>query len=200
MIVRFPVELTWSAQQGGPGVNVFHMRADDADPLSVVGTLSGHLQTFYNSIISFLGPGTVAASGDPIDVETNEPIALASPWQTGASSATNALPAANQLAIKWSTSQRTRRGTGRTFLGPLSTVMLTTSGQIDATSKGNLQAAVNTLVTNSGSVALGALGVYGYQNAKLPGAQRGPSDPRVIRDFTAGTVSSKFAVLRSRRD
>lgn len=200
MIVRFPVELTWPQQSGSPGVNVFHMRADDSNPLAAVGSLSGHLQTFYNSIISLFGGGLVAKSGQPIDVDTNEVIDLASPWSTSPSAAPGNLPPALQLCIKWSTAQHTRRGTGRTFIGPLSSAWLGAGGLPDATSLTNLRNAVNTLVTNSKNVTGGALGVYGYQSAKLPAAQRSAGDPRVLRDFQAGTIANKFAVLRSRRD
>ena len=88
---------------------------------------------------------------------------------------------------------RSQRGRGRTFLGPIGNI--SGHGMRGPTEATRLvfQGAVDTLISASTGTNGWALGVYGQQN---PGVET----PRVLRDFTAGTVSNVHGLLRSRRD
>lgn len=197
-IYRIPIELEYTG--GGPGVNVWHCRADDPADVQV---LAGHLRTFYSSCASIYANGVTLRLGQVLDVATREPLDLSgSPWDTPISTggAGGNAPQGLAVTVSWRTSQATRRGSGRTFLGPLNSGIIDTGGGFTNQPKATVVTATDTLVDASQAVLGGALGVYGYQNAVPAGQTRGLNDPRVLRDFTSGVVRTEFAMLRRRRD
>jgi hypothetical protein len=196
-IYRIPVTLTWPGS-GSPGVNVFHLRT--TDPILDVGTdlildeALDHLETWYQYVTgNLLVQGTKVSMGTSIlNVETNE--AFDAPERTYTNTgATDKAPPALAVVVGWRTSSATRRGRGRTFLGPLAANVMAADGTPHDTILTGLRTATQTFVDASQAIAGGAYGVWGQENAGVPGLN-------VIRDITSFKVRDTFAVLRSRRD
>ena len=197
-IYRIPIEITSPYIPGGAS-NVWHARCPSAGNYEQMVDV---LKNFYADLLVYYAQGTVINLGAGIDVETNEPAPEPTvPWAPLTAAATGGTtPPHLAICISWKTNQRTRRGTGRTFLGPLQQAGMQTDGTITDSWKTGIQTIVNQLIADIGAVGNGSLGVYGYQNPVPPGASRPPGDPRVIRDFTSGTIRDQWAVLRSRRN
>ena len=189
---------------GSPGANIWHIRtiADplDAGELSQANSLVGYIRTFYSALVGFLPATTTVNLGTVTEEETQREITPTMATVTG--SGTGSAPQALAVVVTWKTSIAARRGRGRTFLGPLATTLMQSDGTPNDASLVSIRTAAGALVTSSTSFGNGAIGVYGYQNAKVSGKEnlRDPNDPRVFRDFTGYAVRDQFGVLRSRRD
>lgn len=198
-VYRLPVTLTWD-DPGSPGVNVWHLRTtggagDAADRQSAV-----------DSIHEFYGDLATAGSGRPFrhelvitadavtDVEDQEQSPV--DWlQFNVTNSTADAPMVCQLCVSWKTSSVSRRGRGRTFIGPLSREVEDTNGTPTPGAVTTLQNAATALAERNDNINGWAVGVYGLQTAG-----GGPTSPHVLRDITAATVRDTFAILRSRRD
>jgi hypothetical protein len=204
-IYRVPVELTWP-NNGGPGVNVFHVRT--ASP--AVGGVQGELQLACNALRNFYATigastggvyvnGSTANLGQVVDVEDQTTIAPT--WANLAIGGGNsAAPQNLQFAISWRTSIAARRGMGRTFIGPLNSTLIQTDGTPNATSLTTVRNAAAALVSESTNPNGWALCVYGLRDAGPGKGGEYEGLPRVARDVTSSRVRDVFAVLRSRRD
>jgi len=193
MIVRIPVEITGPALPD-PGMNIWHARIGDVDPTfpDDVDVVSEWLHTFYGEIAGVYPSGTtISQSGEYVEVGTSTPqtIAEGAGWSVAATGGADPMPAANALMVSWRTSLATRRGRGRTFLGPLVRTLAEPNGTPEEGNRSLVQAKVNALVATSAAATPGgkALGVWS------------PADA-VLRDFISGNVPNRFGVLRSRRD
>jgi hypothetical protein len=201
-ILRVPINIAFPGA-GSPGANIWHIRTADNVPateLSQANTLIGYIRQFYFSNVTEFPATTVFSIGTVTEEETSREISptFATVTGTGVGSAPQALA----MVVTWRTEIAARRGRGRTFVGPLSTATIQSDGTPSTSSRNAIVAAAAALVTSSMGFANGAIGVYGYQNAKTggPGEPRDPEDPKLFRDFTGSAVRDLFGVLRSRRD
>lgn len=198
-IWRITCRLEW-AGGGSPGVNVFHARRDTTGPSG--DSFIEDLETFYTAVQSYLANDVVVTIGDSItDVETQEFVEGTPRVVNGTGSGGDA-PDLLQVCVPWRTSVRARRGMGRTFLGPLSAGLITSTGTPGAGGIAAIQAAADALVAESTGTALGAFGVWGYAEPKPRNQPRPDNDPKVLRDWVqAGRISpDNFSYLSSRRD
>lgn len=188
--VRIPIDLTWSGATGSPGVNIWHARLDE-DPFveADMNDILDMLKAFYDEVgnaspntmlIEFRGEaqGILGAEGDTFS---------GTPWAVGGSGGAGFLPPMDCMYVNWGTSTGGRSGRGRTFIGPLATVVGESNGTPSETYRGALQGAADDLIAASSGFSNGALGIFSRTD-------------NVIRDLTTADVPNKFASLRSRRD
>lgn len=186
MVHRMNVDLSWPAQ-GGPGVNVWHMRDDGA---ATANGLADAVRAFYVGLFAaqVVPVGyTASFDGELVDVQTSEILSVDS-WtmtKAGGSTAFAALPA--MLIMTCRTSLATRSGRGRKFFGPCTPSVFGTDGTITDAVLTDVQADADALLAASEAAIESALGVWS------------PTD-QVFRDFTALQFRDYAAVLRSRRD
>lgn len=190
VLARIPVDLTWTGATGSPGVNVWHGRFLGAvAPFDDLEGLTTMLNTFYATIAPIF-PATMSCTyaGVAYGVGANAEEEYTSPaWTVEGDAGADFLAPALAMYVNWSTGSGGRNGRGRTFLGPLGVSSAEGNGTPAEGLRGTVQGAVDALVSASLTDANGALGVF----SRVDG---------VLRDFTAGAVPNKFAVLRSRRD
>jgi hypothetical protein len=201
-ILRVPINIAFPGA-GSPGANIWHIRTvtgPGGAELAEANTLIGYIRAFYFSNVTEFPATTVFSIGTVTEEETSREISptFATVTGTGVGSAPQALA----MVVTWRTEIAARRGRGRTFVGPLSTATMQNDGTPSTSSRNAIVTAASTLVSASLAYGNGAIGVYGYQNAKSGGADvpRDPDDPKIFRDFTGSAVRDLFGVLRSRRD
>lgn len=200
-IFRVPAVLRWNGQ-GSPGVNIWHVRTSDPSIPGVdLGSAAAELDaaiaalnTWYATISAntFL-PGMGVYIGEGITREGDEDSYDRPVVGPVASGSVGAAPPALAIVVGWRTTSATRRGRGRTFIGPLNSNVMQSDGTPSDTVLNNIRGANDTLIATSQAANGWALGVYGQQSAGL-------LEPKVLRDFTGHRVRDTFAVLRSRRD
>lgn len=201
-IFRVPFPIVFPGA-GSPGVNVWHIQTNTASggsELAEANVLVGYLHTFYDSIKSYYPTGTTITLGTVTEETTEREIVPS--FAPVAGIGTSSAPQMLALVITWKSAIAARRGRGRTFVGPLSTASVQTDGTpVDAV-RSAIAAAANALVASSILRTSGAIGVWGYQNAKTPGKAnpRNPADAKIFRDYTGYATRDLFGVLRSRRD
>lgn len=193
---RFPVNLTWTGH-GSPGVNVWHFRANDAANGPQQDCVNA-IHDFYTNVagIRANGNGIFAvgmqiSAGEAVDVDTQEASEYDFATITNGGGSSD-IPPSSQICVSWRTTVSARRGTGRTFLGPLSASAMQGDGTPDDTVLSSLRTYATALCTASKAVNLGAIGIYGRS---APGAST-----KVLRDLQSARIQDQFAVLRSRRD
>lgn len=209
-LFRVPINLSYTSG-GGPGVNVWAVRAvsetnvftnvDLNNAVSAIRSFYAYLAGNGTVPSSLYPPGTTITLGEVVDRETSESVtptfATLGPMGTG-----NTAPPALQMVVSWKTSLRARRGMGRTFLGPLGSGCLATDGTPVPGVVTLINEACTNLLTASEAATGWAVGVWGQQE-KLP-KDSTPEDrraaPHVHRDITGFTVKDRFSILRSRRD
>jgi hypothetical protein len=200
-VFRLPVEFTWPGP-GTPGANVWHVRTD----VSSGGLQGEQLQAatdaihgYYASLLGLFAPGTTFTLGQVVDMDTQE--GAAPDWDSiGSSAPAGAAPPVLAIVVAWKTTLVARRGTGRTFLGPLAAGSMQADGTPDDTFLGNVRTRSAALRDASRGDNGYAVGVWGLVN-KYTGTPPIPSNtPRVLRDIISYSVKDQFAVLRSRRD
>ena len=201
-IFRVPVLLTFPGA-GSPGVNVWHIRTPATDTpaeLTQANILVGYIRAFYDAGKTYLPSTTTCILGTVSEEGTQREIVPTFAQVNGLG--TGSAPQALALCVTWRTSIAARRVRGRTFFGPLSTACMQSDGTPDNTFRNTMVTAAAALVSSSIAYGNGAVGVYGYTNAKLPGKVnvRDPADSKQLRDFTGSGIRDLFAVLRSRRD
>lgn len=200
-IFRVPILQTFT-DPGSPGVNVFHVRTGGVTPAAAaLQAAVDSIRTFYvdltSTTLSTFPPyagGAEFTLGTVVNVETQEAMSPTFTPRTWAS-ATPDLPPSNQICIGWKTTIAARRGTGRTYIGPLNDNAKSNSGSISTTTRDHVLAAAQAFVDRSLVDNDWAIAIYGLQTANS-----GPTGAKVARDITSRRVGTKFAVLRSRRD
>lgn len=177
---------------GGQGVNIWHLRntGPAPDTASELNGLSELVHQFYESIDAcFHGDTLITFDGTMTEVGSDEPSVFEGldTWGTDGGTSVPNLPPANCIVAAWGTASATRRGHGRTFLGPLSRDCAEDNGTPVEAIRSLIVSAGQDLISASEGLANGALGVYSTKD-------------KVLRDFTSIKVANRFAVLRSRRD
>lgn len=184
------VKLDFPIGSGG-GTNTWSLRTISADGSTTeVAALMGLVEDFYLNCSGFL-PSSFTASWDGLVRELAVPdpalLEAATPWTTnGTASASDYGPAPAMACVSWRSALATRRGRGRTFIGPIDASFWESNGTLATDAVTALRSAASTLVSASLSDTNGALVVW----SELDG---------VGRDFVASSVTDQAAVLRSRR-
>jgi hypothetical protein len=201
-IFRCPINITFPGA-GSPGANIWHFRtigAIGAAENSQAAAMTLLIKNFYFALSALYPTGTTISIGTVTEVGTAREITPGMTTVTGGGtgSAMQALAA----VVTWKTTIAARRGRGRTFVGPLSTGVVQSDGTITDANLSTIRSAATSLVSASLADGNGAIGVYGYKDAKLPGKAnlRNPADEKLFRDVTGSQVRDLFGVLRSRRD
>jgi hypothetical protein len=199
-IFRVPFNIAFLGA-GSPGANIWHIRTIDPSAvteLNQANTLIGYIRTFYLTCSTYMPTTATITLGTVTEEETQREIVPTFASVPGAGS--GAMMQALSVVVTWKTTIAARRGRGRTFVGPLATVVVQSDGTIVDSVRTAILGGANTLVASSMAYGNGAVGVYGYSAAKPQDQPRNPTDPRVFRDFTGAAVRDLFGVLRSRRD
>jgi len=201
-IFRVPVNIAFPGA-GSPGVNVWHIKTNDANlstELTQANALIGYIRTFYDSLKTYYPTATVLSLGTVTEELTSREITPTMASVTGLG--TGSAPQLLALVVTWRTNIASRRGRGRTFVGPLTTSAMQSDGTPAATLITTAQDAATALIASSTAYLNGQIGVWGYEDAKTPGKEnpRDPTDPRIFREFTGRSVRDLFGSLRSRRD
>lgn len=200
-VFRLPVKI--AAPNASPSVNVWHLRSGtwDVPAIDNAALTAGvqRIRAAYFNIAAYYPTGTTITSEGPVNVQSGEAPAAAFTAVSGTGTG-GSLPPHLAVCSSWKTSSRTRRGTGRTFWGPLVTGWLEADGTITQAVLANFRTQVSTLVTDSMAANSWAIGIYGQQDA-MPGAPAAARQlaPHVFRDIISVTVRDSFAVMRSRR-
>lgn len=171
---------TWTVRTVGTG-------GDETD----VQTLMGVVRDFYVDMASSTPSDfTWSWDGTSQELGTEEPTLLpvADTWSVTGTDASEYGAASNMAVVTWRTSLATRRGRGRTFIGPIGRDFVDTDGTLGDGYLGQLRQAAADLVGAQGGFVgtVGGLCVW----SDLDG---------VARDFIGSTVTDQVAVLRSRR-
>lgn len=174
-----------------PGINTWHVRLESADPNvgDMVG-LSAALHDFYDAMLTdCLAQGAQFAYDGVLTKVDPSPTFhdTANTWTAGNAGSSATLPPANCIVIGWGTQNASRKGRGRSFMGPIQQAANDASGTISTAALASARDAAADLVAANAGPPAGAWGVYSRADG-------------VIRDFTSSRVHDKFAVLRSRRD
>lgn len=202
-VYRVSVGLTWTGP-GSPGANVWHLRTEEEgsplgneqlqDAIDELHAFYSGLNTTTGGVAGIFAPGTRFNLESVTNVESDE--GAAPTWVEIVSASTDGdLPPICQICVSWKTTSHTRRGSGRTFLGPLNAGVQANDGSISGAHRQRILDAATLLATHNGVDDGWAIGVYGLV---APGGT--PLSPHVLRDIIGATVGTQFASLRSRRD
>lgn len=187
---RYTVNLSYP-NGGGPGVNVWHLRTTGDAP-STAGELEGlseALRDFYTAILGQMQGGTVVSYSGVAVALGEEPVfdSAAPAWTMTAATGNAAAPPVLAVVVNWLTTNASRSGRGRTFVGPLAFGSMDSSGTPISATLSAVRGAAAALIAASDGFADGAIGVY----SEVDG---------VIRDIVGSSVADRFAILTSRRD
>jgi hypothetical protein len=200
-VFRVPVEIDWNGP-GAPGANVWHCRTDVSSGGLQDEQLQGAvdaLHSFYSDLLGIFVDGSVFTLGQVVDMQTDEGHAPDWTTITAGNSAADAPPML-AVCVSWKTTLVARRGSGRTFLGPLASSVVGADGTPDDTVLAGIGTQAQNLINTSRGDNGYAIGIWGLESP-YGGVGPAPSDtPRVLRDIIAYRLRDQFAVLRSRRD
>lgn len=180
-----------------PSTNVFHFRTADSDgdafnQAEADAATASIRQLYLDSAAVFAEGVRIAFPNFAIAVGSEETVPInpgADVVSTQAARNTSVLC----FCINWVTASRSRRGRGRTFLGPLGQNVIGTDGNPSSTALSIVKNAAEAFVERSTGPNLWAVGVYGQQSKNIP-------EPKVLRDITGYTLNEKqFSVMTSRR-
>jgi hypothetical protein len=190
-VYRATVDLRYAAGTGR-GTNTWTLRtAGVGFEGGDIDSLMGIVQTFYSGLAglfptnsTFTWDGSLQELGTPTP-EFQEP---RTGWTVvGSGAASSYGPAPAMVCVTWRSSLASRRGRGRTFLGPLSPGAFGPDGTIENSNLTSIRQKAAALVSSSSSITdVGALAVWSESD-------------QVARDFVGSTVSDQAAILRSRR-
>lgn len=190
-VFRANVDLTFAAGEG-VGTNSWTLRTASAGFDGVqIAALMGFVQEFYTDVSGlFPATSTFRWDGSVQDLASPAPVFSppATPWTVTGSNATGGYePVAAGVCVTWRSSLATRRGRGRTFLGPVVAGASEPNGTPNAGFVSLVRDAAASLVASSSTASgTGALAVW----SELDG---------IARDFVGSSVTDQFSVLRSRR-
>lgn len=191
-VYRVPVELA-SQKLPSSAWNIWHVRtvADPGD----VGPALDALADFYTAVGGHLGASAVVKFPlSVVEVFTDTEAEIASVPADIPVTAAEMEAQGLTLPITWKTSLRARRGTGRTFLGPMNQNQTTSlTGWPSDLLRADVATAATALVAASTAGSGWSLCVLGQEN-------KGVSTPKVARDIIGFKVATKWGFLRSRRD
>jgi len=152
------------------GVNTWHIRTQDlGDNSQTIQDLMNQVGGFYYAVAA-----KVPGSGHFV-------------WDGTAVSGTgNWGPAPAMACVTWRSAKASRRGRGRTFLGPFAADAFGPDGTLDDGFRTDLLEAAADLITFSAANGNGAIGVYSQVDL-------------LLRDYVSATITDQAAVLKSRR-
>lgn len=189
-IVRLTVRHTYGAP-GGPGINTWHFRTDGEQASEAdMASASAALEDFYQALaVRFPTTSTFQMLQEGYLIGQQAIIPIPTWVVTGtAAGGDGYLPTPVAICLNWRTANISRRGKGRTFLGPLALNQRDPNGTPTLAAATGIVTAANALIAAFQGVGDGgAFGVYSEADG-------------LVRDFTSATVRDSFAVLRSRRD
>lgn len=204
-VFRMAVEQTLNGMPD-KAVNIWHFRAgtaisqagspvDEAAFTGAVNAIHGFYQAISNQgthPMTLLANGVTSIATAAINVETKDAHNVSwAPITVG--DAGPKMPFSASLVLNWYSSQATRRGRGRTFLGPLHSGILNADGTPSDPVLVNLRTIAQDLVGASGQANGWAIGVWGLES---PGGNA--QSPHVLRDIVGYKVNDRFGWLRSR--
>src|SRR5690242_16498056 len=130
--LQYDVSLTWNGP-GGPGVNVWHIRTADGDPIGTnLNEAASAIRSFYNDIceVGCCPAGwTARGPAQAVNVADSQ-IEEVTPWTEASLQGTANFSAPSMVVVGLRTSSATRAGRGRKFIGPLATPAMGTDGTI----------------------------------------------------------------------
>jgi hypothetical protein len=190
-IFRVPVKITYPGD-GGPGMNVWHVRTIGPDGMSddeQLGEAVEALRVFYDAIKPYYPTGTTIVGGESI---IRDP--LGSPeyqddvrWQVAGTASGEMMPPYCAMVCAWRTTSATRSGRGRTFLGPFTETFNGTNGVPSVGNVTSLKGHAQTLINASTGPSGWSLGVLSVKQG-------------VLRDIIGVSVANRWSYLSSRRD
>jgi hypothetical protein len=172
-IVRYTVNIGWTGS-GGPGANVWHLSVPGAvegpDHPGVASAVDA-IHTFYAAIAgnmkaSLSGPAEAVAN---VEQPGGGTFVTVPSWSELGAGSADPLPQLLALTCTWRTANATKRGRGRTFLGPFSETDNDTGGTPSSSLLTTVRNAASALVAASAASADWDLVVYsrvdntGYQ-------------------------------------
>jgi len=178
---------------GGTGTNTWHCRitssAGSPDEKPALNGLNVALGQFYTAIEDiYAGGAHLHFNGEWTQIDVPEPrIVAADTNDVVVGGTTDALPPATCIVVGWRTEAATRRGRGRTFLGPLRTSVNQSNGTPLETVRAEVETAAADFIDQFDGLDGSAFGIWSEADS-------------VLRDIVDGRVRNEFAVLRSRRD
>jgi hypothetical protein len=204
-VFRMAVETTLTGMPD-KAVNIWHFRAGTAisqagspvDEAAFAGAVDA-IHTFYGSITGtgtntaqILAHGAKVNATAAINVETQEAHTVNfAPMTVGGTG--GKAPYSMAICINWYSSVASRRGRGRSYLGPLDGYMLDADGTPRDDYLTPLRAAGQRLIDASKASNGWGIGVWGLEQAG-----GGPKAPHVLRDLVGLKVNDNFAWLHSR--
>lgn len=173
------------------GTNTWHLRSTGVEPADTdIQDLMDAIQSYYDDFLAAFCPTSYHATfdGSVQEVGSVDPNIIGgfTTWDEVGGAGTSYGPNLAQVCVGWRTAQGSRRGRGRTFMGPLSSAVFGADGTIDNTALLGMQGLAHDLVAASEGFSNGAIGVYS-------------SVDHVLRDFTGFVINDRVAYLSSRR-
>lgn len=191
-VFRVRIALAFAAG-GRSGSNSWCVRTiGGSDTADVAAAVNGAIKPFYTTVAgSVPSASTFKWDGTATELGTTTPSLLtpSSPWTvTGTVPGSNYTAAAGMACVTWRTSLATRRGRGRTFIGPLASGVVEADGSLGAANLTQFNTAISALVAyNNNDLSIGSVAVWSTADG-------------VARDIVGGTITDQVAILRSRRD
>lgn len=189
-LFRATVRTAFPIGSGG-GTNTWHLRtiSDDGTTTEING-LMDLVEAFYVDVQQhFPTTTTWTWDGSVSQVGTTSPglLGTGTPWTVqGMVSGSVYSGAPSMACVTWRSALATRRGRGRTFLGPLAAVSVQADGTLATGAVDAFRLAASELVSASLTDTNGAIVVWSELD-------------QVGRDIVGATVTDQVAVLRSRR-
>lgn len=189
-IYRYVVSLDFAAGSQH-GTNTWHFRTDgvSVDREANLNALISIVSTFYSHVTAFVPTSYVItgpAEATEVGVADPEAVGGLTGFTRTGTGGTSYGGAPAMAVVTWRSSKASRRGRGRTFLGPMGPGMVQSDGTLDPAVRTSLLSAASELCSSSLADGNGAIGVYSQLD-------------NLLRDVVSGTVTDQVAVLRSRR-
>jgi hypothetical protein len=198
-IWRLPV--TISTGPWGRCNNTWHIRTGNlvTTDAAALQAAANAIRTWYTQCTQLLLGGSQVMCDGAVEEGTGKDQAVTwATYQVGTSVGT--APPVLAVCTSWKTASRTRRGRGRTFLGPLDSRAVQNDGTVDSLQLSNLKGANDALVAASLTDNDWAVCIWGLEDPAPENYTGKYSDlPHIGRDITGHAVQDKFAVMRSRR-
>lgn len=147
--MQYTAEITATPATGtGPYANVFHIFT--GTPSTTRGNAHiNALKTFFTSCASVLYCTSWSAliGRSVVVIDGNPPVYIPTTPQTVAGiNGTAYCPPQTSMVVSWKTGLATRKGRGRSYMGPLSQSVLATGGNFNATHVSTVQTAATALI------------------------------------------------------
>lgn len=187
-IIRVPVKITYPGE-GGPGMNVLHVRTVADPPGSALSDALEAITTFYEFQNQNFPVGITITIGESMVLDPlGTPTYLDDEASTvGGAGSSEIAPQLLAIVCSWRTTSATRSGRGRTFVGPLSKTALDSNGTPTSDVHGRTLEAAQDLVAASVAAAGWSVGVLSIKQG-------------LLRDIVGVSVRDRFSYLSSRRD